>query len=100
MNSGIPDAGAAALAIRHALEVPGEATGAVDAFKASRRAAALYNRDAAGLALTHMQAHDTRIRVKRRAAAWLAWAGARAGRWLDSAPYGPRSRAGDGGGTY
>jgi 3-(3-hydroxy-phenyl)propionate hydroxylase len=100
MNSGIPDAGAAALAIRHALEAPGEATGAVDAFNASRRAAALYNRDAAGLALTHMQAHGTRIRVKRRAAARLAWAGARAGRWLDSAPYGPRSRAGDGGGTY
>jgi len=43
-----------------------------------------------------MLANDTRIRVKRRAAAWLAWASMRAGRWLDSAPYGPRSRAGDG----
>jgi 3-(3-hydroxy-phenyl)propionate hydroxylase len=100
MNSGIPDASAAALAVRQALESPGSAPESVHAFNTSRRTAALYNRDAAGLALTHMQARGTRVRVKRRAAAWAALTGARAGRWLDSAPYGPRSRAGDGGGTY
>jgi len=101
MNSGVPDAAAAAAAIRSATDDPEHAHAAVDAFNATRREAALYNRDAAGLALAHMQARDLRIRVKRRTAAFLAQVGNRAGAWLDSAPYGPRSRAkADRQGTY
>ena len=64
-----------------------------EGFNETRREAALYNRDAAGLALAHMQARDLRIRIKRRTAAFLARVGDRSGTWLDSAPYGPRSRA-------
>jgi 3-(3-hydroxy-phenyl)propionate hydroxylase len=94
MNSGVPDAAAAAAAIRSATDDPDHARDAVDAFHASRREAALYNRDAAGLALAHMQARDMRMRLKWRTAAFLAGIGNRSGAWLDSAPYGPRSRAG------
>lgn len=93
MNSGVPDAAAAAAAVRSATDDPAHAYDAADAFNATRREAALYNRDAAGLALAHMQARDLRIRLKRRTAAFLARAGDRSGAWLDSAPYGPRSRA-------
>jgi 3-(3-hydroxy-phenyl)propionate hydroxylase len=93
MNSGVPDAAVAAAAIRSAIDHPDQAREAIDEFNTTRREAALYNRDAAGLALAHMQARDLRIRVKRRTAAFLAQLGNRAGAWLDSAPYGPRSRA-------
>jgi 3-(3-hydroxy-phenyl)propionate hydroxylase len=101
MNSGVPDAAVAAAAIRTATDDPTHARDAVDAFNTTRREAALYNRDAAGLALAHMQARDLRIRIKRWTAAFLANVGHRSGAWLDSAPYGPRSRAKtDSRGTY
>jgi 3-(3-hydroxy-phenyl)propionate hydroxylase len=103
MNSGFADATAAATAIRLAMDATdrGAATAAVDAFVATRRAAARYNRDAAQLALRHMQGRDPRVRVKRAAAAIVARTGQRAGAWLDSAPYGPRAGAGGGtSGTY
>jgi 3-(3-hydroxy-phenyl)propionate hydroxylase len=94
LNSGVPDAVATANAIGAALDDPATAANAVQAFADERRAAALYNRDAAGLALTHMQAHGLGVRLKRRAASQLALWGNRAGAWLDSAPYGPRARGG------
>jgi 3-(3-hydroxy-phenyl)propionate hydroxylase len=93
MNSGVPDAVVAAAAIRAATDDPSQARPAIEGFNETRREAALYNRDAAGLALAHMQARDLRIRIKRRTAAFLARVGDRSGTWLDSAPYGPRSRA-------
>ena len=101
MNSGVVDAAAAAAAVRRALQAPGPgaAREAIADFEAQRREAAIYNREAAGAALTHMQAGDPLMRAKRRVAAVVALAGKRAGTWLDSAPYGPRggsSRSGPG----
>jgi 3-(3-hydroxy-phenyl)propionate hydroxylase len=89
LNSGVPDALAAAHAVMAGLD--GDA-GAVRAFDRTRRAAAHYNRDAAATALEHMQARGRRIRIKRWFAARRAKRGLRAGAWLDSAPYGPRAR--------
>jgi 3-(3-hydroxy-phenyl)propionate hydroxylase len=84
MNSGIADAAAAAAAISAGPE-------AIEHFAAERHQAAEYNRAAAGAALRHMQARDPGIRLKRRLAAAVApWVN-RAGRWLDTAPYGPRT---------
>lgn len=97
MNSGVPDAAAA---IRTATDDPAHAREAVDAFNTTRHEAAVYNRDAAGLALAHMRARDLRVRLKRRTAAFLAQVGNGSGAWLDSAPYGPRSRAETDRGTY
>ena len=93
MNSGFADATAAAAAIRAAVDATdrGAATAAVDEFIGTRRAAALYNRDAAQLALQHMQGRGARTRAKRTAAAIMSRTGQRAGAWLDSAPYGPRA---------
>lgn len=95
LNSGVPDARAAAEAIASAREA-GDAEDArrtIDDFATRRRAAAEYNRDAAGTALHHMRARGPWIRVKRAIAARLAKRGQRAGAWLDSAPYGPRADA-------
>ena len=66
---------------------------AVAGFAGQRRAAALYNRDSAALALTHMRANGARIRVRRRLAADLALRGGRAAAWLDSSPFGPKAAA-------
>lgn len=107
LNSGIADAVEAAAAIALALEqiavVHGlaQAHEAIDGFAVQRRQAALYNRDAARLALDHMQAARLPTRVARRGAAVVARAGQRAGAWLDSAPYGPRAaKRGTNTGTY
>jgi len=91
MNSGFVDASAAAAAIEVALGAadPRSAAAAVDEFASQRRVAAVYNRDAAGAALAHMQARDPLTRTRRRLAAELARVSRRAGAWLDSAPYGP-----------
>ncbi|MGH8990584.1 MAG: monooxygenase, partial [Acidimicrobiia bacterium] len=53
--------------------------------------AAEYNRAAAGTALAHMSATDPRLRLKRRLAAAVSPWVRPAGRWLDTAPYGPRT---------
>jgi 3-(3-hydroxy-phenyl)propionate hydroxylase len=93
MNSGVPDAASAASAVAKALAAgnPQAAAAAIDAFDAERRTAAQWNRACAGAALEHLQAKTWWLRVKRRAAALLAplWDGA--ARWLDEAPYGPRT---------
>ncbi len=94
LNSGIPDALVAAGAVRAGLDDPaGEGPGpaAVARFAATRREAALYNRDAAGLALRHMSASGWRTRLRRRLNAAVARRGLRAGAWLDSSPFGPRA---------
>lgn len=98
MNSGIADADGAATAVRTALVDPAAARRAVEGFATDRRDAALYNRAAAGAALTHMQAKRRGLRLKRRLAAAVSPRMRRAGLWLDTAPYGPRvGRAGKSG---
>lgn len=100
MNSGIADASAAARAIRSGLDRPSVARTAIEEFARSRREAAEYNRRAAGMALAHMQARGPVPQAKRRLAAAAALLGARAGAWLDRAPYGPRSGPETGGSKY
>jgi 3-(3-hydroxy-phenyl)propionate hydroxylase len=92
LNSGIPDAIVAARAIRAALDAPtaGEARAAVDHFAGARRTAAERNRAASNEALAHLAPTTDSALSKRRAAAAAAPADEAAGRWLDSAPYGPR----------
>jgi 3-(3-hydroxy-phenyl)propionate hydroxylase len=94
LNSGVPDAIAAADAVSSAVAADTSATAlaAVDDFAEKRRTAARYNRDAAATALHHMQARGPGIRLKRFVAARLVTRARRAGAWLDAAPYGPRAR--------
>ncbi|WP_422768846.1 FAD-dependent monooxygenase [Plantactinospora sp. WMMC1484] len=91
MNSGVPDADAAATAAHVALStgVPARARAAVEDFAISRRRAALFNRDAAGDALAHLRP-DAEQRVRLAEAARGAAHDDRLGHWLDTAPYGPR----------
>ena len=93
MNSGVADAVDAATAIDTALKAstPAEAQAAVDKFVAARRAAAEYNRAAAGQALTHIQTRTPIMQAKRVLAALVAPYWKKAGVWLDEGPYGPRS---------
>ncbi|MFF3845120.1 FAD-dependent monooxygenase [Streptomyces sp. NPDC002328] len=87
MNSGIADAAAAAEAV-----AAGTAE-AVDAFAAVRRAAGLFNSEAAGIALDHLRPRRRTVRLRQRAAAALAPVLPSCGSWLEHAPYGPRHGA-------
>lgn len=91
MNSGVPDADAAATAVHVALStgVPDRARAAVEDFAISRHRAALFNRDAAGTALAQLRP-DAAGRARLEQAARGATDDERLGHWLDSAPYGPR----------
>lgn len=102
MNSGIADAASAAAAIDTGLRAGHLEAGhtAVAAFAADRREAAEYNRASARAALAHMQAKEPLLRIKRRLAAAAAPWSARAGVWLDTAPYGPRGGRVGAGGKY
>jgi 3-(3-hydroxy-phenyl)propionate hydroxylase len=93
MNSGIPDAVAAADAIDTALKATDtdQAIAAVEKFEKSRHAAAEYNRAAAGQALAHIKTRSLTMQAKRNIAALIAPYWKNAGRWLDEGPYGPRS---------
>lgn len=93
MNSGVADALSAAVAIKAALQAehPDRAREAVSRFDHERHLAALYNRDAAGIALEHIQGTSLGMRAKRYIGAALAPAWPDLGRWLDEGPYGPRS---------
>lgn len=95
LNSGVPDAAAAAKAVKRAVEAenPEAARRAIEQAAGDRRNAALYNRNASNLALEHMRARDWRIRLHRSWSAMLASVGSRAGAYLDSAPFGPRAAA-------
>ncbi|MFF7469574.1 FAD-dependent monooxygenase [Streptomyces sp. NPDC008092] len=84
MNSGIADAAAAADAV---------ATGTVADFAAVRRAAALFNSEAAGAALEQLRPRRRIVRLRQRAAAALAPVLPSCGSWLEHAPYGPRGGA-------
>lgn len=103
MNSGIADAVAASNAIDIALTTRdiNAACEAIEEFAQVRRNAAEYNRDAAKQALAHVQKRSPVMQVKRSIAALIAPYWERAGIWLDSGPYGPRSGpAGESSGKY
>ena len=92
LNSGIPDAYLAVAAVDKALQATSanEARVAVDHFAQSRRRAALRNREASNVALHHLTAPTPRRRLIRRLAGATAPWYAKAGRWLDTAPFGPQ----------
>lgn len=110
LNSGVADAFVAVNAIDAALRsdsevMPGADSSAaarriIDQFAESRRAAAERNRAASSTALTHLVASSPATRLIRRAAATLAPIVPSAGRWLDSAPYGPPLGSADGDGMH
>ncbi|WP_307861505.1 FAD-dependent oxidoreductase [Cellulomonas wangleii] len=90
LNSGVPDAEAAAVAIAAATRATGAAARTpVEAFALARRSAALFNRDAAGEALAHLRP-DEETAARVLAAAERAPEDAEASVWLEKAPYGPR----------
>ena len=91
LNSGVPDAEQAAWAINTALCAtnPALATAAVEAFTGNRRAAALFNKNAAGEALAHLRP-DAETTERINAAGAAAPQDREAGTWLEKAPYGPR----------
>jgi 3-(3-hydroxy-phenyl)propionate hydroxylase len=97
LNSGVPDAILAARAIAQALGADTEAQrlSAIDAFAAERHRAAEYNRNAARIALEHIQGESPGMQTKRAVAALLAPVWPDLGRWLDEGPYGPRSGPND-----
>ncbi|NCT92618.1 NAD(P)-binding protein [Cellulomonas sp. APG4] len=91
LNSGVPDAESAAIAVVLARQATNRAAerAAVERFARARRSAALFNRDAAGEALAHLRpAPETAARIA--AAAERAPADLEASTWLEKAPYGPR----------
>ncbi|MFI5962779.1 FAD-dependent monooxygenase [Streptomyces asoensis] len=87
MNSGIADADRAARAVADGTPR------AVAAFADARRAAGLYNSEAAGIALDHLRPRRRAVRLRQRAAAALAPVLPSCGSWLEHAPYGPRGGA-------
>ena len=91
LNSGVPDAEAAAVAVVLARQATNEAAArtAVESFALARRSAALFNRDAAGEALAHLRPTPERA-AEVRAAAERAPQDEAASTWLEKAPYGPR----------
>ncbi len=91
LNSGVPDAEAAAIAIAGATRAVETAAARipVESFALARRSAALFNRDAAGEALSHLRPTAEKA-AEIRAAAQRAPDDAEASTWLEKAPYGPR----------
>jgi len=100
MNSGIADADRAAEAIATAIGAADSsaAAAAIEAFEQERRAAAVWNRAAAGEALAHLRATTLRRRLSRIAAVLASRFSTTAAEWLDRAPYGPAG--GPPGGKY
>lgn len=92
LNSGIIDAISAAKAISEARRASPFQDPAVliQGFAEDRGRAGRYNRDAAGMALEHMQGTAPGMRLKRYLGAALAPVWPDLGRWLDEGPYGPR----------
>lgn len=95
MNSAIADADAAATAIGTALTATStaRARSAVEDYDRLRRTAALHNRDAAATALSHMRPSGWAAKARLRAAGQGARIVPSLGRWLEKAPYGPRTPA-------
>lgn len=92
LNSGVPDAVLSVRAIRKAMEASSEPErqAAIAAAADERRTAAQYNRDAAGIALEHIQGSSAYMNLKRELAASLSPVIPKLGRWLDEGPYGPK----------
>lgn len=95
MNSGVADATSSALAIYEAVHAKDRDTAqqTIHAAAEERRKAARYNRDAAGIALQHIQGSSSHMNMKKDVAASLVSLVPRLGRWLDEGPYGPKSGA-------
>lgn len=93
LNSGVPDAVFAARAIFQAMNEsdPEAARNLVAQAAAARQKAAEYNRDAAGIALQHIQGRSLGMDAKRSIAASLSSVWPQMGRWLDEGPYGPKT---------
>ncbi|HEX5332217.1 MAG TPA: FAD-dependent monooxygenase [Cellulomonas sp.] len=91
LNSGVPDAEAAAqgIALGLAARTPQLAAAGIEAAARARRSAALFNRDAAGEALGHLRP-DEDAATQIRFAAERAATDPEAAVWLEKAPYGPR----------
>lgn len=91
MNSAVTDAYAAAEAI--VLDLRSGQAGGVRRFAAARLSAARMNAHAATAGF-HVLHPNTHMRARQRAAAEASRISARAGRWLEDAPYGAAIRAG------
>lgn len=93
MNSGIADADAAASTIAVAVNARNEgvARSEVEAYAAQREKAGAWNKNAAGQALEYLQGDSIVTKGKKRAAAEASEYWEPAGKWLDTAPYGPAS---------
>jgi len=93
MNSGIHDADAAASAVATALtaETDAVARREVGNYAGLRETAADWNEYASGKALEHIYSDRLLPNAKKRAAAELARVWEPAGKWLDSAHFGPHS---------
>jgi len=91
LNSGVPDADAAAstIAVARGATVDSVAAAEIGACAERRRRAGDWNRDAAGQALEYLQGTRLTTKLAKRAAAEIAPYWERAGEWLDDAPYGP-----------
>jgi 3-(3-hydroxy-phenyl)propionate hydroxylase len=93
MNSGIADADAAASAIAVAVNARSEsvARSEIEAYAAQREKAGEWNKAAAGQALEYLQGDRLVTKAKKWTAAEVSDYWEPAGKWLDTAPYGPRS---------
>lgn len=93
MNSGIADAESAASAITVAREAQNSEVRykEIEDYAAVREKAANWNTQAAKQALKHLQTESPLTKLKKRAAAKVAPFYEPAGKWLDTAPYGPRA---------
>ena len=93
MNSGIHDADAAASAVATAVRAETEAVARreVGNYAGLRETAADWNEYASGKALEHIYSDRLLPNAKKRAAAELARVWKPAGKWLDSAHFGPHS---------
>lgn len=93
MNSGIADAVSSAEAIHQAISTDHNASANQAILKTAeeRQIAGQYNRDCARIALEHLQGTSERMKMRREVAAFLAPHVPSLGKWLDEAPYGPKS---------
>lgn len=92
LNSGVPDAIIASRGIAKARQASSEAERrkAIELAAEERLMASRYNRDAAGIALEHIQGDSPYMKLKRELAASLTPLIPKLGRWLDEGPYGPK----------
>ncbi len=92
LNSGVPDAILSVRGIAKAKQAANEENRRkeIELAAEERLLAARYNRDAAGIALEHIQGDSPYMNLKRELAASLTPLIPKLGRWLDEGPYGPK----------